>query len=213
VRIADIHPRETPAAPAGFRSRASDSSVSAAFLAPTSARAPRRRALQAQLSACLPALVRAIGAMHGFVYARTRGRFLARRCGLPILLLETTGRASGLRRRTPVCYLADERGLAVIPANGGSRRAPDWWLNLSASGEAIATVGALRRLVRPVVASGERRERLWRRFLAACPELEPYRASARRKLPVAGSRVHCGSLAADEGASTVFPGPLGCGMR
>jgi deazaflavin-dependent oxidoreductase (nitroreductase family) len=139
-------------------------SASEALLAAVSERPPRRSALQAQLSARAPALVRAIGAMHGFVYARTQGRLLARRSGLPILLLETTGRTSGLRRRTPLCYLADERGLAVVPANGGSRRAPDWWLNLSASGQAIATVGALRRLVRPVVASGERRERLWRRI-------------------------------------------------
>jgi F420H(2)-dependent quinone reductase len=159
-------------------------SASEALLAPASERPPRRSARQAQLSARAPALVRAIGAMHGLVYAHTQGRLLARRSGLPILLLETTGRTSGLRRRTPLCYLADERGLAVVPANGGSRRAPDWWLNLSASGEAIATVGALRRLVRPVVASGERRERLWRRFLAACPELEAYRASARRTLPI-----------------------------
>ena len=146
---------------------------------------PRRgRALQAQLSARAPALVQAIGAVHGFVYARTDGRLLARRSGLPILLLETTGRTSGLQRRTPLCYLADERELAVVPANGGSRRAPDWWLNLSASGEAMVTVGARRRLARPVVASGERRERLWRRFIAACPELEAYRASARRMLPI-----------------------------
>ncbi len=125
-----------------------------------------------------------MGTVHRFVYAWSDGRWLSRWSGLPVMILETVGRRSGRRRRTPVCYLPDGNNLVVVPANGGAERVPAWWLNLSAAGDAIAVVGKRRGRVRPVLAQGEERARLWRRFVAAYPGLESYRARARRELAV-----------------------------
>jgi deazaflavin-dependent oxidoreductase (nitroreductase family) len=136
------------------------------------------------VSAHAPGLVRRLGAAHRFVYSRSNGRFAARWSGLQILVLETVGRRSGRRRQAPVCYLPEGENFVVVPANGGSRRVPAWWLNLSAAGEGIAVVGRLRCQVRPVLADGERRERLWRRLLVAYPGLDAYLARARRTVPI-----------------------------
>jgi F420H(2)-dependent quinone reductase len=99
-------------------------------------------------------------------------------------VLETVGRRSGRHRRTPVCYLPEGENFVVVPANGGSHRVPSWWLNLSAAGEGIAVVGRLRRRVRPVLADGERRDRLRGHLLVAYPGLEAYLARARRNVPI-----------------------------
>ena len=142
------------------------------------------RSRHVRLSANAPGLVRRVGALHGLLYAFSDGRWLSRWSGLPVMILETVGRRSGRRRRTPVCYLPDGNNLIVVPANGGAERVPAWWLNLSTAGEGIAIVGGRRDRVRPVVAQAAECERLWRRFAAAYPSLEGYRERARRELAV-----------------------------
>jgi F420H(2)-dependent quinone reductase len=136
------------------------------------------------LPASAPGLVRGVGALHGSLYALSGGRWLSRWFGLPVMILETVGRRSGRRRRTPVCFLPDGNNRIVVPANGGADRVPAWWLNLSTAGEGIAIVGGRRDRVRPVVARAAERERLWQRFAAAYPSLDGYRKRARRELAV-----------------------------
>jgi deazaflavin-dependent oxidoreductase (nitroreductase family) len=137
-----------------------------------------------RLSAYAPGLVRRVAALHGLLYGLSDGRWLSRWSGLPVMILETVGRRSGRRRRTPVCYLPDGNNLIVVPANGGAKRVPAWWLNLSTAGEGIAIVRGRRDRVRPVLAQAAERERLWRRFAAAYPSLDGYRERARRELAV-----------------------------
>jgi F420H(2)-dependent quinone reductase len=148
------------------------------------ARDSRRDPRHVRLSANAPGLVRRVGALHGLLYALSEGRWLARWSGVPVMILETVGRRSGRRRRTPVCYLPDGNNLVVVPANGGAKRVPAWWLNLSTAGEGIAIVGGRRDRVRPVLAQASERERLWQRFVAAYPGLDGYRERARRELAV-----------------------------
>jgi F420H(2)-dependent quinone reductase len=138
----------------------------------------------AKLSANAPGLVRRVGALHGLLYALSDGRWLSRWSGVPVMILETVGRRSGRRRRTPVCYLPEGNNLIVVPANGGAKRVPAWWLNLSTAGEGIAIVGGRRDRVRPVLARAAERERLWQRFVAAYPGLDAYRERSRRELAV-----------------------------
>lgn len=116
------------------------------------ARDSRREPRHAKLSAYAPGLVRRVGALHRLLYAFSDGRWLSRLSGLPVMILETVGRRSGRRRRTPVCYLPDGDKRIVVPANGGAKRVPAWWLNLSTAGEGIAIVGGRRDGVRPVLA-------------------------------------------------------------
>ena len=123
-----------------------------------------------------------LAAFHATLLRHSRGR-ADRWFGSRLLLLETVGRASGLPRRAAVVYLPDGDDLVVVPANAGAVRPPSWWLNLRAAGEATVLLGRERRRVRPHVASGADRERLWRRFAAATP-VNHYERRAGRELPV-----------------------------
>jgi F420H(2)-dependent quinone reductase len=130
-----------------------------------------------------PSATRWLSAAHSALFRRTGGRALSRWFGSRILLLHTVGRHSGAARTAPLVYLPDGDDLVVVPANAGASRPPAWWLNLRAAGEAVADLGRERRTVRPVVAAGADRERLWRRFAAVSP-VEHYRDRAQRHLPV-----------------------------
>jgi F420H(2)-dependent quinone reductase len=129
-------------------------------------------------------LQRRLGTRHARVYLSSDGRRIGRWFGAPVLVLETIGRRTGERRRTPVIYLEDEAGLVVVAANGGADRVPAWWRNLEAAGHGAIVVQGRRRAVAPRVAAGPERERLWHAFAAMYPSLDDYRRLTDRELPV-----------------------------
>src|SRR3954470_13632856 len=57
------------------------------------------------------------------------------RPGVPTLLLTTTGRKSGVKRRTALIYGRDTADYVVVASKGGSPRQPAWYLNLEADPE------------------------------------------------------------------------------
>jgi deazaflavin-dependent oxidoreductase (nitroreductase family) len=59
--------------------------------------------------------------------------------GLPVLLVSTTGRKSGLRRTTHLIAIPIRDTLALIGSNFGQSATPAWALNLEADPRATAT--------------------------------------------------------------------------
>jgi len=148
---------------------------SRAFGAVTNAVAPLARfragrAVQNAFAAVHTALVRRFG--------------LARRIGdVPILLLTTEGRRSGQMRTVPVMYVPAEEPV-LVASNGGSPSHPSWYLNLLADPRATIEVEGRRQEVVARTVSGEERERLWRRAVAAYPAYATYQRRTDRQLPV-----------------------------
>jgi F420H(2)-dependent quinone reductase len=121
---------------------------------------------------------------HARLYRLLHGRLVARWFGAPVMVLETVGRRTGQRRTTPVLYLRDGDDLVVLAANAGNHRVPAWWLNLEAAGEGVAVIGRDRRRVRPRVATGAERERLWEAFARMYPSADDYAGFTDRELPL-----------------------------
>jgi deazaflavin-dependent oxidoreductase (nitroreductase family) len=122
--------------------------------------------------------------LHASVYSRTRGRVLQRWFGIPVLVIETTGRRTGKRRATAITYVPLKRGWLMMPINAGSSRTPAWWLNLSETRSGRVIVGGETHVVDARVVSGEERERLWRTYTARAPVMEEYRSLTERDVPV-----------------------------
>jgi len=129
---------------------------------------------------------RAFGEAHKAVYLGSNGRLGSRLAWIPMLLLSTRGRKTGLVRTMPLAYLRDpedEDTLVVVASNGGSERPPAWWLNLQASGFATVQVGRESYFVRGEIAPADRRPSLWSDLRRTIP---PYRAYERieREIPI-----------------------------
>lgn len=104
--------------------------------------------------------------------------------GAPVLVLETVGRRTGRRRRTPVTYCSIGDAWGVVAINAGAERTPAWWLNLRDEPEAAILIRG-RRI--PVVArelEGEERHRLWRLYAQQTPVLDQFRTFTNRMIPV-----------------------------
>ena len=127
---------------------------------------------------------RIMGGLHARIYRVTRGRIGWKIGRLRVLLLETTGRKSGLPRTQPLLYTRAGDGYAVIASKGGAPRHPLWYLNLRANPSAEVTVGRETLHVRVRDAQGDERERLWRALADVYPSYDRYAERTERRIPV-----------------------------
>lgn len=107
------------------------------------------------------------------VFRLTGGRFTLN--GPQVLLLQTTGRRSGLPRETPVIYIRDGDDLVVTSEDFGQRRPASWPLNLAAEPMATVTVGRRSWPVRARALGEAEADRYWGRLVELCPAHEVYR--------------------------------------
>ena len=104
--------------------------------------------------------------------------------GRALLLLTTTGAKSGQPRTSPVAYIRDGERLVVIGSNQGLHTHSAWYYNLRAHPQVTVEVGDEKFAATAAEASGEERQRLWQKFVAAMPGFADYQANTTRQLPV-----------------------------
>ena len=166
--------------PYSLSSRVSLSSVLGDASRPTGGRG----SVWPQLS--LAPLWKAFGEAHKSLYLGSGGRLGSRLAWIPMLLLSTRGRRTGLVRTLPLAYLPDpesESRFVIVASNGGSERPPAWWLNLQANELATVQVGRESFWARAELAPVERRAALWESLRRSIP---PYRAYEKieREIPI-----------------------------
>jgi deazaflavin-dependent oxidoreductase (nitroreductase family) len=126
------------------------------------------------------------GEAHKSIYLVSDGRLGSRLVGIPMMLLSTRGRRTGLVLTMPLAYLLDPEDpetYVVVASNGGSDRPPAWWLNLESDALATVKVGRESFWVRAERASEQRRPALWSALRRRVP---PYRLYERieREIPI-----------------------------
>lgn len=130
-------------------------------------------------------LQRALTSSQANLFKLTRGRRFARFAGVPIGVIETTGRRTGKKRTTPVALLEHQWGTLVVASDGGSDRHPAWYLNLRA--DPRATIWTARDGRRPVVARElppAERDEVWEDLCRHNPGYVGYQKATSRTLPV-----------------------------
>ncbi len=124
---------------------------------------------------------------HIFIFRLTRGRVMGR-FGLPVLLLTTTGRRSGMQRTVPLLYLEDRGTPLIIASNNGGPRNPDWYHNLVANPLVEVETRAGAHSMRAEPLHGEERRHRFGRIVAAADRYEEYQSRTSRVIPVIALR-------------------------
>ncbi len=104
--------------------------------------------------------------------------------GAPTLALTTTGRRTGIPRRTMLIYGRDGDRYLVVASKGGAPEHPAWYLNLDADPQVEVQVldDVFPAVARTV--TGEERERLWALMRRIWPAYDEYQARTEREIPV-----------------------------
>lgn len=123
-------------------------------------------------------------ALHRVVYQVSGGIIGRRLVDNDMLLLTTTGRASGRSHTVPLLYLRDGDSLVVIASYGGRPQHPEWYLNLAAHPSVRVQVGSTHREMSARTATSEERSSWWPRVVAAYGDYAVYQGRTDREIPV-----------------------------
>ncbi|HUR72702.1 MAG TPA: nitroreductase family deazaflavin-dependent oxidoreductase [Sporichthya sp.] len=104
--------------------------------------------------------------------------------GVPTLLLTTTGRRTGQRRRTALIYGQDGEDFVLVASQGGAPRHPAWYLNLTAHPDVEVQVGDKVFSATARTADPATRARLWPRMVEIWPDYAEYVKKTDREIPV-----------------------------
>lgn len=129
-------------------------------------------------------LQRLSGRVIRIAYSKTGGRIGGTVRGMPVLLLTTTGRRTGLERTTPLIYVRHGGTYAVAASAAGADTNPAWYHNLTANPAATIQVGSSRIEVAARVADQEERYDLYQRFKAGSDAFRAFEESTSRTIPI-----------------------------
>lgn len=122
--------------------------------------------------------------IHLRLYLWSSGRIGNQVRGLPILILNTKGRKTGLLRTNALQHMPHGDDFVVIASNLGVNNNPAWWLNLKADPVTTIQVRDEHITVRAREAEGEERENLWKMMAEKLSDFEVYRRGTSRHIPV-----------------------------
>ncbi|PRY39434.1 nitroreductase family deazaflavin-dependent oxidoreductase [Umezawaea tangerina] len=104
--------------------------------------------------------------------------------GVFTLVLATTGRRSGIARRTCLIYGTSGDDFVVVASKGGADEDPEWFKNLVADPSVGVQVGARRFTATARVCSPAEREPLWALMAGIFPLYDEYAHKTDREIPI-----------------------------
>ncbi len=130
-------------------------------------------------------LIVAFSKFHEFILLSSKGKLMKSLVGYDMLLLETTGRVSGSKRRTPLLYLKEEKtSFLCVASFGVSHSHPDWFLNIRNNSKAQILIESSWTTVNANVLEGQDREKAWNKLTEYYPSFNKYQNKTERIIPV-----------------------------
>jgi deazaflavin-dependent oxidoreductase (nitroreductase family) len=104
--------------------------------------------------------------------------------GIFTLVLATTGRKTGIPRRTCLIYGTVGEDFVVVGSKAGADEDPAWFKNLQADPSVGVQVGGRRFTARARVASPAERAPLWLQMAQIFPLYDEYAQKTDREIPI-----------------------------
>ena len=123
---------------------------------------------------------------HHVLLTATGGRVGWSVMGMPVVELTTTGRKSGLPRKSMLTSPYQEGGeLVLVASRGGDDHHPAWYLNLVANPEVTASIGGKpAQKMRAEVLDEPTRDRIWPIIAGKYRNYAGYQKKTSRKIPL-----------------------------
>jgi deazaflavin-dependent oxidoreductase (nitroreductase family) len=128
---------------------------------------------------------RAVTSLHRAIFSVTKGKVGGRGMGMPVLVLQTTGRTTGRRRETMLTSpLVMGDTVVLVASFGGDDREPAWCRNLREDPRVQITMQGSTRGMTAHVADESERADLWPRITSAHSNYAGYQRKTSREIPV-----------------------------
>lgn len=114
----------------------------------------------------------------------SKGRFGNSFLGVPVLVITTTGRKSGLLRSQPLYYMGYGDKIALVASNAGTGSDPAWLFNIRANPQVTVAVRGQERDMVAHVASVEEKAEIWPQMTTMFPKWQMMEDRSKRSFPV-----------------------------
>jgi deazaflavin-dependent oxidoreductase (nitroreductase family) len=119
------------------------------------------------------------------IFRKTNGRMIsAGKPTLPMLLLTSTGRKSGLQRDTQLAYFPDGEHYLIVASAMGQARHPDWRYNIETNPDVEVLVAGETFKARAEMLDDGEKARYWSQIKATIPQMEVYERRTERNIRV-----------------------------
>jgi deazaflavin-dependent oxidoreductase (nitroreductase family) len=131
-------------------------------------------------------IIKKIGKYQTAVYELTNGRLWNKFLGVHCAILTTTGKKTGLPRKTPLLYIEQGKDVVMVASQGGFSTEPFWYKNILNNPEVQVQIGSNKRTMIARLATDEEKEQLWPKLDALYEGYKEYRARTRgiRVIPI-----------------------------
>lgn len=120
--------------------------------------------------------IKRIAKWQTWVYEKTNGRIWNKFLGVHCAILTTTGKKTGLPRKTPLLYLKDGDNIVMVASQGGFSTEPFWYKNLCHTHKAQIQIGGEKYQVTSRDATEDEATDLWPKLDAIYKGYAEYRA-------------------------------------
>lgn len=105
--------------------------------------------------------------------------------GVPCLLLTTTGRKSGLQRRSALIYGRLDDDYVIVASKGGYPTHPLWYTNILATSDVTLQVAAeIFEATARTIPEGADYDRAWKAMVEIWPDYAVYQTKTVRQIPL-----------------------------
>jgi deazaflavin-dependent oxidoreductase (nitroreductase family) len=131
-------------------------------------------------------LIRAISKIHGYIYRISRGRVGKQLGKVAVLLLTTTGRKSGKKRRVPLTSIPFGANFILVASFGGSPVHPAWLINIRHNSAVHIRVGSLVKQAKASIieTTDTGYEEMWGKAIATYEGYANYERATSRHIPI-----------------------------
>lgn len=103
---------------------------------------------------------------------------------MPLLLLTTKGRKSGLWKRTALICGEEDGSYLVVASMGGAPKHPVWYLNLQSNPEVHLRVKDRDLTAIARTATADEKPALWAKMVGIFPDYADYKLKTSREIPI-----------------------------
>lgn len=129
-------------------------------------------------------IMKVISKVHTVLLQISGGRIGNTVGGTDILLLNHVGAKSGKRYATPLAFVKEGNGYAVVAGAAGADKHPGWYYNLQANPETTIAIRGETIPVTAEIAPQATRERIWADVAARYPQYNKFQSMTTRVIPV-----------------------------
>ena len=105
--------------------------------------------------------------------------------GVTCLLLTTTGRKSGKKRRTALIYGRVDGDYVIVASKGGHPTHPLWYFNIEATPEVTLQVAAdVFQAIGTTIPEGAEYDSTWKTMVGIWPDYAVYQTKTTRRIPL-----------------------------